>query len=102
MKVYLELEVNEDDLFITNNGIMPIKDIKDEYLNIGKYQFKFVKEYHTPETGYNKSEPCWSCKYLQYSNYDQKYYCHNDEVKCGYYWSSDAMESVKVFGRRND
>ena len=43
MKVYLELEVNEDDLFITNNGIMPIKDIKDEYLTIGKYQFKFVK-----------------------------------------------------------
>ena len=95
MKIYLELEVNEDDLFITNNGIMPIKDIKDEYLNIGKYQFKFVKDYHTPETGYNKSEPCWSCKYLKPMKNSNNFYCTVMDVDCEYYWDSYKMESRK-------
>ena len=95
MKVYLELEVNEDDLFITNNGIMPIKDIKDEYLTIGKYQFKFVKDYHTPETAYNKSEPCLSCKYLKPMKNSNNFYCTVMDVDCEYYWDSYKMESRK-------
>ena len=95
MKVYLELKVNEDDLFITNNGIMPIKDIKDEYLTIGKYQFKVVKDYHTPETCYNKAEPCWSCKYLKRSiGKSEIYYC-SGAVDCQYYWDNYNMESHK-------
>lgn len=52
MKIVLETNVKEDDLFITNRGLIPFKEIEEDYLTIGKYQFKIRRDIDTnePET----------------------------------------------------
>ena len=52
MKIVLETKVKEDDLFITNRGLIPFKEIEEDYLTIGKYQFKIRRDIDTnePET----------------------------------------------------
>lgn len=44
MKIVLETNVKEDDLFITNRGLIPFKEIEEDYLTIGKYQFKIRRD----------------------------------------------------------
>lgn len=49
MKIVLETNVKEDDLFITNRGLIPFKEIEEDYLTIGKYQFKIRRDIESEE-----------------------------------------------------
>ena len=87
MKVFLELDVNEDDLFLTNQGIIPFKDITDGYLNIGKYQFRIRKD----------EINCYTCQYLSpYVDGVRFCRCSDYEKSCphGFYW--DTMNDKPV------
>lgn len=55
MKIVLETNVKEDDLFITNRGLIPFKEIEEDYLTIGKYQFKIRRDI---ESGKNVLKKC--------------------------------------------
>ena len=86
MKVYLELEVDEEDLFITNQGIIPFKDITDGFLNIGKYQFRIRKDIEIN---------CYTCGHLSERNEKGNRYCQCDCL-CPYGFCWDSINDRPV------